>query len=159
MSDLMAELGFTTTVDGREVVEAIRQANQEATITQFPVMRSADPQWERCKPWIEAGLEGSLLKIADIEAMVRDGRMVLWPGRECAIVTEVMTYTGGDKAMQCVSAGGKLEEIASMIGGIEAAARREGCSVTLIEGRAGWSKLLKANGYAQHSVTMRKALT
>lgn len=151
MSDLMAELN--------EIGGMGRDGYQVATsVVQLPVPRPHDPQWERCKAWVEAGLEGSLLKIADIEAMVRDGRMMLWPGRECAIVTEVMTYTGGDKAMQCVSAGGKLEEITGMIGGIEARARAEGCSQTLIEGRAGWTKLLKANGYHQHSVTMRKAL-
>lgn len=114
--------------------------------------------WERCKQWIADGLGDGLLKISDIEGALAKGEAILWPGQKCAIVSEFVTYPSGERASQVMSAGGDLEEILSMVPGMEAFARLNGCSTSVVEGRKGWEKVLGATGYSFFSVKLRKAL-
>src|SRR5579862_9491504 len=117
-----------------------------------------DGHWTRCKGWIAEGLEGSLLRIEDIEGMLAQGLAVLWPAQNCAIVTEFVTYPSGERAAQVLSAGGDLNEILSLIPGMEAYGRLNGCSMVAVEGRRGWERALKENGYQFWSVTLKKRL-
>lgn len=117
-----------------------------------------DPQWERCKAWIAAALENDPLSPSDIEAQLIRGDAILWPGEKCAIVTEIITYQSGRKVIQPMAAGGDLEEIERMIGGIEAYGRSQGCSFARIEGRPGWSKRMRAFGYKFQSVLLVKGI-
>jgi hypothetical protein len=121
-------------------------------------VRQAHPQWDRCKVWIQAALEGDHLTPQDVENQIRDGKAMLWPGKECAVVTEIVSYPNGDKVLQPMAAGGDLEEIEAMIPGIEAYGRVQGCATVRIEGRKGWERRMKSFGYAFHSVIIRKAL-
>jgi hypothetical protein len=114
--------------------------------------------WERCKGWIAEGLAQSLLKIEDIEAALARGEAVLWPGERCALVSEFVSYPSGERASQVMSAGGDLDEILSMIPGMEAFARLNGCAVSTVEGRRGWERVLKAAGYEFLSIKLRKTL-
>jgi hypothetical protein len=126
-----------------------------------PVREVAKPphaHWERCRDWIAEGLGDSLLKIADIEAQLAKGDAILWPGQKCAIVSEFVTYPSGERASQVMSAGGDLEEILSMVPGMEAYARLNGCSQSVVEGRKGWEKVLKASAYEYLSTKLRKVL-
>lgn len=122
------------------------------------VVKPPHAHWERCKSWIAEGLGDSLLKIADIETQLAKGEAVLWPGQKCAIVSEFVTYPSGERASQVMSAGGDLDEILSMVPGMEAFARLNGCSTSIVEGRRGWERVLKASGYAFTSITLRKSL-
>jgi hypothetical protein len=126
-----------------------------------PVREVAKPphaHWERCKGWIEAGLEDTLFKISDIEEQLAKGDAVLWPGSKCALVTEFVTYPNGERLSQVMSAGGDLEEIDSMVPGMEAYARLNGCSRSTIVGRRGWERVMKKRGYSFLSVTLTKVL-
>jgi hypothetical protein len=119
---------------------------------------AAHPQWDRCKGWIEAALEHDPLTPADVENQIRAGNAILWPGKACSIVTEVVTYPNGQKVIQPIAAGGDLAEIESFIPGIEACGRAMGCTLARIEGRMGWQKRMKAFGYAYHSVILTKVI-
>lgn len=122
------------------------------------VARPPDAHWARCKGWIAEGLGDGLLKIEDIEAALAKGEAILWPGSNCAIVSEFVTYPSGDRASQVMSAGGDLAEILAMVPGMEAFARLNGCKVSVVEGRRGWEKVLKAGGYGFLSVKLEKTL-
>jgi hypothetical protein len=122
------------------------------------VAKPPHAHWERCKGWIEDGLGDSLLKIADIEEQLAKGEAILWPGSRCAIVSEFVTYPSGERASQVMSAGGDLDEILSMVPGMEAFARLNGCNQSTVEGRRGWEKVLKAGGYSFLSIKLVKHL-
>jgi hypothetical protein len=122
------------------------------------VAKPPHEHWERCKAWIEAGLMGGLIKIADVEAQLADGSAILWPGRQCAIVSEFVTYPSGERAAQVMSAGGDMDEILSLIPGMEAFGRLNGCAAVTVQGRRGWEKVLKASGYEFLAITLKKAL-
>lgn len=123
------------------------------------VAKPPHAHWERCREWIAEGIrEDSLLKLADIEAQLARGEAVLWPGQKCAIVSEFVTYPSGERASQVMSAGGDLDEIMSMVPGMEAFARLNGCKVSTVTGRKGWERVLKGSGYQFYYITLRKEL-
>jgi len=113
-------------------------------------------QFERCKAWLEAGLEHSPLTMIDVLQAVQRGAM-FWPGKACAMVTEISPF-GEGKAISVLTAGGDMEELKQMALGVEAFGRLNGCTDSLIEGRKGWERSLKAEGYVFQSVTLRKSL-
>jgi len=127
-----------------------------------PPPPSASPamkEWERCKPWIEAALEGTPYDLAFIEGMLNrpHAPAQFFPGKECAMVTEVQQQ-GTDRVLFVWAAGGKMDELLAMAPGIEAVGRLMGCNAAMAEGRSGWSRILKNHGYEVASIVMRKAL-
>lgn len=126
-----------------------------------PVLRlvaKPDGQWERCKGWIEAGLEGSPLTIGDVKDRLDAETAILWPGKASAIVSEFITYPSGLRAASVMSAGGELVELRSMIPGLEAFARLNGASEVIFDGRMGWKRALRDDGYELASIILRKTL-
>jgi len=126
-----------------------------------PILKAvpkSNDQWDRCKQWIEAGLENSPLTIEDVRKAVEGGGAILWPGKNSAIVSEFIDYPSGLRTAAVMSAGGELEEIRAMTPGLEAFARLNGASEVLLEGRLGWKRALKDDGYELASVTLRKKL-
>lgn len=115
-------------------------------------------QWARWRDRFAEAMDGSFHTIEGLERLVLQGRVQLWPGRNAAIVTEIVTYVGGERAIQGLWAAGDVAEVMDLIPGAEAYGRLMGCTSVLIEGRAGWARALKALGYAPWSVTLRKAL-
>lgn len=113
--------------------------------------------FERCRPWLEEALEGGLYDIEEVKARLARGAAQFWPGRDCAIVTEVTPYPRG-VAIQCWLAGGDKAEILAMAPGIEAWGRLNGCTHALVEGRPGWDRELRGSGYERWSVTLSKVL-
>lgn len=145
MKNLDIELGEMGIGPSEPVLPAIQE-----------VARPPHAHWERCKAWISEGLGDGLLKIEDIERALANGEAVLWPGTKCAIVSEFVTYPSGERASQVMSAGGELAEILSMVPGMEAFARLNGCSRSIVEGRKGWSKVL--TDYVFLSIKLEKKL-
>lgn len=148
MNKLDAELAAMGIVEPVETLPPVRE-----------VAKPPHAHWERCKPWIAAGLGDSLIKIEDIEAALAKGTAMLWPGPNCAIVSEFVTYPSGERASQVMSAGGDLDEMLAMVPGMEAFARLNGCSISVVEGRKGWEKVLKPTGYEFFSLKLRKVLS
>lgn len=124
-----------------------------------PQASPAMKEWERCKPWIEAALEGTPYDVAFIEGMLQRpvNPAQFFPGKDCAMVTEVQQQ-GTDRVLFVWAAGGKMEELLAMAPGIEAVGRLMGCNAAMAEGRSGWSRILKNHGYEVASIVMRKVL-
>lgn len=121
----------------------------------------ADPvlvQWARFRPLFENAMREGFWTLEDLEQKIAHKRAYFFPGKEAAIVTEVVTYPGGERAMQAIWACGDPDEIVQLAPGVEAVARMMGCTTMLVEGRAAWAKVLKPLGYVNFSVTVRKAL-
>ena len=113
---------------------------------------------ERCQGWLTEALDEELFTWEDVVRRVLAGQAMLWPGKNCAIVTTDEIYPSGERVLQTWLAGGDMAEILQMAPGIEALARLRGCTASLIEGRKGWIKTMKPHGYELWSVTLRKAL-
>ena len=113
--------------------------------------------FERCRPWLVEALEGSFFTIEDVARALADNRAQLWPGKNAVIVTEIQTYPN-ERVIQVWLAGGDMQEIMQMAAGLESWARLNGCSSVLVEGRQGWARVLKEQGYEPYSYTAVKRL-
>lgn len=114
-------------------------------------------EFERCVQWLVPALEGGRRTMADVARAIGEGKAQLWPGKACAMVTEVHTFPTG-KALQVWLAGGDMAELMAMQAGVEAWGRLVGCSEVIIEGRKGWERTLKPAGFELFSVCLRKAI-
>ncbi len=111
--------------------------------------------WERCRPYIEAAVaagEPDMDTIEDIEARVRAGTAHLWPGENCAGVTE---YIPGP-ALHIWAAGGSLRGLLAMRESVEAFAWASDCQWIELDGRAGWTRLFSRFGYQADGTRMFK---
>jgi hypothetical protein len=122
------------------------------------VPRPLHPQWERFKPQIAEAMDGGFYSIEGVERGLADGRLMLWPAKDSAVITEILTYQGGERVIQALWACGKTEEIVALSPGIEAYGRLMGCTSFLVESREAWKRVLKPLGFELWSVTMRKGL-
>lgn len=115
-------------------------------------------EWARCREWIKAAtLHGPGFEdIATIEAKLASGIYSLWPGRNCAAIAEIRTYAK-KRALAVIAGGGDMAELLKEI---EPAlcryAKAMGCNMILGEGRKGWERTTKANGYRLGFITMVK---
>lgn len=115
-------------------------------------------QWARFRDQFAQAMEGSLYKVDDLELMIASGSAYFWPGKDSAVVAQRVVYPSGEAVMQTLWAVGDIDEVVRLAPGIEATARLVGCSSMLVEGHAGWARVLKAQGYDRWSVTLRKEL-
>ncbi|MEX3555355.1 MAG: hypothetical protein VB131_01570 [Burkholderia gladioli] len=123
-------------------------------------MTEWEAEFERCTPWIEDALHysGGTHKIGDIRRMVGERRLVLWPGKRSAVVTEFVVYP------QCVAlnfflAGGDLDELSEMEPVIAAWAKQCGCARITLVGRRGWTRsFLTDRGYEPKWVVLAKEI-
>lgn len=134
--------------------EELEEMGIDPVLTVVPSPELA--QFERCKAWLEAGLESSPLTMVDVLNSVANGA-VFWPGTNAAMVTEIGTF-GADKCISVLTAGGDMDELRQMRAGVEAFGRANGCTVSVVEGRKGWERMLKADGYGFQSICLRKTL-
>jgi len=115
------------------------------------------PQLERCRPWLEDSLGDSMLTWDDVRARVFQARAQFWPGKNAALITEIITYDK-TKAIQVITAGGDMVELKKLATGAEAYGRMMQCEYAVVEGRKGWERALKDDGYEFYAVTVRKSL-
>jgi len=107
-------------------------------------------EWGRCKPWIEAALEYSLgtHTIEDVEAGIESGLFQFWSGKNCALVTEVVTYPRL-KAMNYFLLGGDLDELVNEIEpALTAWAKSIGCDRVFGVGRKGFERAFRKSGFS-----------
>lgn len=113
--------------------------------------------FDRCKDWLQEALEGGFYTMDDVARAIAEKRAQFWPGKNAAIVTELDTLAQ-TRVIRVWLAGGDMDEVLSMASGIESWARLQGCKSVLIEGRKGWERTLKPQGYEPFSVILTKAL-
>ena len=113
-------------------------------------------EWTRCRPWIEAALEhaGDFYNADDILAEIERGEAIFWPGEKAAVVTQIWDFPRA-KAVNFWLAGGDLDELRVMHDAISTWAKAQGCTHSIIAGRAGWSRVL---GYKTAWTAMSKEL-
>ena len=80
----------------------------------------------------------------------------MWPGKESAFITEIVTYPQ-HKVMNLLFCGGKFEEIEEILTSIETFAKAIGIKRLYGGGRKGWKRKAKHLGYKQEYM-IRKEL-
>ncbi len=94
------------------------------------------PEFERCKPHIEAALNysGGTHDIIDIYQGLHNGTMQLWPAEKSCLVTEIIKYPK-KKVLNVFLGGGDLTEILSMHEDVISWAKQQGCTALNMTGR------------------------
>lgn len=103
-------------------------------------------EWERCSPWIEAALERGLgsFGIDDLRDAVETGAMQFWPGKKCALISQVQEYPR-KKWLHVPFIGGDLEEVKAMEASLASFAKFIGCDGLTGAGRPGWGRAMGGN--------------
>jgi hypothetical protein len=101
----------------------------------------------RCWPWLLASLEEFFQTHTKDQVWERiaNGRAYFWPGRNCAIVGQLVKHPIGIRSFNYWLQGGDLDELLSMHPGIEEWARERGCKVATGIGREGWARMMEGN--------------
>ena len=103
--------------------------------------------WARYRAWLLPALRDDCAGEAELLADILSGRAQLWAGEAAAMVTQRICEDGVHK-LHVWLGGGDLRELLAMRPGIEAWARGQGCRHITIDGRTGWSRVLRRQGYA-----------
>lgn len=91
----------------------------------------------------------------DLLLNLRSGHAQLWPGENAAFVTQCVT---DPPRLHVWLAGGDLRELLSMIPGMAAWGRAQGCEWATVDGRPGWKRILKPYGFVEHEGELWKEL-
>tara|TARA_R100001163_G_scaffold65817_2_gene65229 strand:- start:4324 stop:4734 length:411 start_codon:yes stop_codon:yes gene_type:complete len=106
-------------------------------------------EWKRCKPLLVKAMKyQDTYTIDDIEDKIRNGIAFLWPGKESAMVTELILFPQ-IKAMNILVFGGNFEEFKEMLEHIEKFAKEAGVQRLYGGGRKGWIRKTKPLGFKQ----------
>jgi hypothetical protein len=127
-------------------------------------LTTAQLEWARCRPWIEAALARSpgFEDIEDVERLVMEGQYIFFSGPDCAAICSIEVYCQ-KKAFVIQHAGGDPEgSIREMIADLDpsmcAYANAMGCDMIMERGREGWKPILEKHGYRVGYVAMVKEL-
>ncbi|MCG9916027.1 MAG: hypothetical protein MH112_06655 [Phenylobacterium sp.] len=113
--------------------------------------------WAACRAWLLPALRPQDGDEAALRADLIAGRAQLWAGEAGAVVTQCIENAEG-RSLHIWLAGGQLETILALRPGVEAWARGLGCTAITIEGRPGWTRVLRAHGYQRHGEILRRSL-
>lgn len=117
--------------------------------------------WERCVPMVADAIPalGGTHELPDIIRELLAGRLTLWAGQECFILTEINEYPQM-RELNVFLAGGNLKEIASFDGKMTEYARYRGCRRITTTARKGFMKkdVWTGKGWKMPSVILQKEL-
>lgn len=104
-------------------------------------------------------LDPRLHAIEHVDAMVLSGAARLFRSAGAAILVEIRTYPTGTRALHGLVGAGALDEIVGrLIPAAEQWARSLGCTLSLIESRPGWARVMRKHGYAPFQLAIAKDL-
>lgn len=112
-------------------------------------------EWDRCRPWIEAALQGSGWTFEEIKAGGERGLFHLFAHPEGCMVGEFIV-SPRSRVMHIFAAGGSLESIKALLPQAEAFGRANGCDCGGATGRKGWERFLRQYGYRPASPAVEK---
>lgn len=126
------------------------------------MLKPADPRnggWKefcRCWPWLEESIEwfGHTSEKHHVWDNIHSRKHHFWPGKDCAIITKIITYPTGVRLGAFWLAGGDLSELVVMESEIIPWFKKQGCDKVSILGRKGWERRLP--GYKQVGVRLVK---
>lgn len=113
--------------------------------------------WTACRSSLLPALRAEDGDEAALRAEILSGGAQLWAGEGGALVTQCVEGPEG-RSLHVWLAGGRLATILSLRAGIEAWARGHGCRAITIEGRRGWARVLRADGYRRHGEILKRSL-
>lgn len=120
------------------------------------------PQWAdylRFRGRFIAMLDQRFYPAAWLDEQIASGEFVLLSEGDSAIIVSVKVYPSGLRELHGEAATGKRETIVSaLIPSALQFGRSIGCEFATIASRPGWSRVMKAQGFEMHQVTIRKAL-
>jgi hypothetical protein len=126
-------------------------------IVQNDALSPLEVNLDRCLPFIKASVGEGPDTIESVGVAILSGKAQLWPGQNCALVSEV-EHAPGRRFARVWHAGGDMDELVAMTPGLESWARMQGCDSVVVSGRKGWERIMKALGYEFESVVLRKPL-
>lgn len=113
----------------------------------------AGSDWLKARDWLVPVMIDTTEPevIAELDA----NRAQLWLGDGAAAVVQLVTPP---PAVHVWLAGGCMDGILAMRGGLEAWGRSQGCQYITINGRRGWARVLAPFGYEPDGEELRKPL-
>ena len=116
-------------------------------------------EFDRCAPWLEEALKytNNTHDIEYIRRGVANGRYQLWPAKNGALITEILTYPNRN-VFHVFLGGGELQQLMDMIESVEIYAKTIGCKSVTVSGRDGWVRLLAQRGARKLCTIMAKEL-
>jgi hypothetical protein len=119
-------------------------------------------QWLDYVPWRDRfakAIDPRLYTLEYVDSLIQAGTARLWTSPEAAIVAQIRIYPSGARVICGVLAAGDLGQIENdLIPQAEQWGRENGCILALIEGRGGWSKVMKKHGYGPFVTVIEKDL-
>lgn len=109
--------------------------------------------WLTARQWILPALKDDTE--ASLVSSLTQGLAQLFEGSRSAFVTQI---TPSPRTIHAWLAGGDLQELISLVPGLEAYARALGCRYATVSGRKGWDRVLKPLGYVRVGAELRKVL-
>lgn len=108
--------------------------------------------------WLD-WLRPALIDTTETELInaLTSGQAQIWPGETAAMVTQVLEGAGS-RWLHVWLAGGDLAGVMALKPGVEAWARAMGCKFVTINGRPGWARLLRKDGFVLVDGELRKPL-
>ena len=113
--------------------------------------------WTRCRAWLLPALSPDDGSEPELIAEIVAGRAQLWAGEASALVTQLVAEPDGP-CLHIWLGGGDLRELLALRAGLEAYARGLGCRSVTIDGRRGWSRVLRGHGYAPAGGELKRML-
>ena len=117
-------------------------------------------EFKRCEKWLEDALDYAhgTFDINDVFNDVVNGTAQFWPGKNSAVVTQIVPYPK-KKVLHFFLAGGDIKELEEMEPGIIEWAKSQGCEAISLTGRPGWTRsFLQDIGYRCTQVQMFKEI-
>lgn len=112
----------------------------------------------RCRPWLEAAVEHSPGEsLGAVVEEILSGRAQLWGGRRSCLVTQ-LTQTPEGRIVHGWLCGGDRQEVLGALPMVESWARQQGAEIATVNGRKGWARALKPQGYTMLNGLLRKVL-
>jgi hypothetical protein len=120
------------------------------------------PDWaayHRFRPSFAEAMDPAFYPIDHLDHLLLSKRATLFASGDAAMVAEIRLYPSGLRAVHCLVAAGRIDEIVEAIRPrVEAWGRAHGCGAAIVESRAGWANVLKPHGYAPFQISVRKDL-
>lgn len=126
----------------------------------FDPLNEISREFDRCAHWVQAALDHSVDShyVSDVKEMCMAGRAQLWPSKNGVVITTITPFPK-TKMLQVWLLGGDFQEVFSEWNDvIESWAKEQGCDTLFVNGRKGWERRLKKQGYKFASVVMTKPL-
>lgn len=117
-------------------------------------------EFKRLEHHIEEALKYSqgTHELVDVLNQIAKGELQLWPGKDTAVITQVITFPR-KKTLHVFLAGGNQKELKELDPFVVEWAKNQGCSALTFTGRMGWAKSkMRDIGFETTHVMMSKEI-